>query len=118
MIFKMLDLIQPQPWTDRVRELLANYPQLMLEVLVGISLAKPVCQKLDCHLDIWFDNKLALMVSQDGQLLHEVGFETNFRPKLMSIYAAGELLFVKTQGEVLFNRLPDSFSPTSFAISN
>lgn len=114
----MLDLIQPQPWTDRVRELLANHPQLMLEVLVGISVAKPICQKLDCSLDVWFDGEPVLVLSSQGHILHEKSFEVNFSPNLMCIYAAGELIFVKIQGEVLFDRLPDSFNPASFAVES
>ncbi len=106
----LLNLIKPQSWTDRVQDLLADHPQLKAEVLTGIS--KPaIAQDLDCDLDIWFDNKIALVVSLDGQILHEREFESDYRPDLMCIYGAAELLFLKIYGEVLLNRLPTSFSP-------
>lgn len=88
---------------------LSAFPELEQQFLQAQKLsAKP--PHYNCHqFEIRFEQELAIVIT-DGKLTYERhDYAPNYRPRLMSMYGDGELLFIKLNGKVILNLLPNGF---------
>jgi hypothetical protein len=85
---------------DTLAWLTTEYPSVAIELEQARSLPPIPPDTPGDDISILFE---------DVQLPPDAQLPADYQPELMTMYASNVLVFVKAQGKVLLNRLPDSF---------
>lgn len=87
---------------------LRDVPALAAEAIQAAALPPLPCDYNPQSLECFFED-VSVLLKKAGVIVHQLAFEPDYVPAVITLYGDQELLLVKAGHDVLVNRLPENF---------
>jgi len=88
--------------------ILRDFPALAEEAIQAAALPSMPCDYNPRSLEFFFED-VSVLLKTDGVIVHQLFFDPDYVPAVITLYGDQELLLVKVGQDILVNRLPENF---------
>jgi len=104
----MVQVLKHSKSSTEIAAALRDFPALAEEAIQAAALPPLPCDYNPQSLECFFED-VSVLLKKGEVIVHQLSFELDYVPTVITLYGDEELLLVKAGHDILVNRLPENF---------